>query len=229
MGNQSLDTNNLSFSNMIQHRSINQTFGGGGGDMSMNMSGGGVGDEVSFGMRAASRQAFDFTLSNLASPDQQVFGLLKDAFQFYLKKEERQSQTLVDEIVKTIAAEQPRKLDVICVELSERLIDDVPAHDPRWAEQLSSNKSSKSLNTNLIISNQLKGKIRLHEYFLTFLRKMSLWDKVSYSNLSLPLSFPRPFIISLVCLISSSYPHWSTMVARYEPYWPFKSMARSFN
>ena len=67
-----------------------------------------------------------------------------------------------------------KKIDFICVELSEKLIDDIPAHDPRWAEM----NKTKSLNTNLIISNQLKGKIRLHEYFIAFLKKFNLWDKV---------------------------------------------------
>jgi hypothetical protein len=70
-----------------------------------------------------------------------------------------------------------RKLDFMCVELSEKLIDDVPAHDPRWAEL---NSKSKSMNTNLIIGNQLKGKIRLHEYYLTFLKKFGVWDKLEY-------------------------------------------------
>lgn len=147
------------------------------GDMSMNAS---IGEDVSFSVRAA-RQGFDFTFNNnLATPDQLTFGLLKDSFQFYLKKEERQSQAAIDEILKTISTD-PAKLDIICVELSEKLIDDVPAHDPRWAElsgKSVSGAGGKSMNTNLIISNQLRGKIRLHEYFLTFLRKLGLWDRV---------------------------------------------------
>lgn len=69
-----------------------------------------------------------------------------------------------------------RKLDFICVELSEKLIDDAPTNDPRWAELT----KSKSMNTNIIISNQLKGKVRLHEYFIAFLKKFHLWDKVNF-------------------------------------------------
>ena len=68
-----------------------------------------------------------------------------------------------------------KNLDFLCVEPSEKLIDDMPAHDPRWAEL----NNKKPMNTNLIISNQLKGKIRLHEYFLTFLKKFALWDRLS--------------------------------------------------
>lgn len=89
---------------------------------------------------------------------------------------------LLEEIFKMNHAEE--KFDMICVELSEKLIDDLPAHDPRWAE-LNTTKSSKSMNTNLIISNQLKGKQRLHEYYITFLKKFSLWDRVSFFCLNL--------------------------------------------
>lgn len=66
-------------------------------------------------------------------------------------------------------------MDLLCVELSERLIDDIPAHDPRWAEL---NKTSKSLNSNFIISKQLNGKIRMHEYYINFLKTFQLWQNV---------------------------------------------------
>jgi hypothetical protein len=69
-----------------------------------------------------------------------------------------------------------KKLDFLCVELSEKLIDDMPSQDPRWAEM--SNQKSKSLNTNIIITNQIKGKIKLHEYYLIFLKKFQLWSRV---------------------------------------------------
>lgn len=61
--------------------------------------------------------------------------------------------------------------------MSEKLIDDVPAHDPRWAELTT--KTGKSLNANLIISNQLNGKMRLHEYFISFLKSFGIWASVS--------------------------------------------------
>lgn len=73
------------------------------------------------------------------------------------------------------SAGSERKIDLLVVELSEKLIDDMPAHDPRWAEM---NPKGKSMTSNLIISNQLKGKIRLHEYYLTFLKKFNILDKV---------------------------------------------------
>jgi hypothetical protein len=81
----------------------------------------------------------------------------------------------------------------LCVELSEKLIDDIPVHDPRWAEN--SVKSGKSLNSNLIISNQLTKKLQLHEYFLKFLKAFNIWQNVNifvfqnYFELYSPFTF----------------------------------------
>lgn len=72
-----------------------------------------------------------------------------------------------------------KKIDFMCVEFSEKLIDDMPSHDPRWAEL---NPKGKSFNSNLIISNQLKGKLRFHEYFLTFLKQFRIWQKLTIIN-----------------------------------------------
>jgi len=81
----------------------------------------------------------------------------------------------------------------LCVELSEKLIDDIPVHDPRLAEN--SVKSGKSLNSNLIISNQLTKKLQLHEYFLKFLKAFNIWQNVNifefqnYFELYSPFTF----------------------------------------
>ena len=87
---------------------------------------------------------------------------------------QRETQLLVEEIFKHSSMD--KQIDLICVEFSEKLIDDMPSHDPRWAE---SNPKGKSFSSNLIISNQLKGKTRFHEYFLTFLKQFQIWPKVS--------------------------------------------------
>lgn len=133
-------------------------------------------DEISF--RGSSNQSFEFTFTNMATSDQSLLVKLKEAFQFYLRKEERETESIIDEILNS-QSNTNNKLDFICLELSEKLIDDVPAHDPRWAEM---NSKGKSLNTNLIITNQLKSKIRIHEYYITFLKKFYLWDKLSMIN-----------------------------------------------
>jgi hypothetical protein len=132
-------------------------------------------DDMSF----RGRPSFDFSFTNVASSDQMSLNRLKEAFQCYLKKEERDSQALIEELFRNTANE--KKLDFLCISLSEKLIDDMPAHDPRWAE-FNPNKS-KSLNTNVIISNQLKGKIKLHEYYMMFLKKFQLLDKVKIQKM----------------------------------------------
>jgi hypothetical protein len=87
-----------------------------------------------FSNKKGNRQSLDFTFSNLASTDQFLLNRLKEAFQCYLKKEERESQLIIDELLKANTMNGEKKLDFLCVELSEKLIDDMPAHDPRWAE-----------------------------------------------------------------------------------------------
>jgi hypothetical protein len=173
-GDQSIDNSYLVGNSLLRgsNNTPNQNFSQYNPDLS-NVSMQSL-DDMSFNFnKTSNRQAtFDFTFSNMASGDQLNLTRLKEAFQCYLKKEERDSQELIEELLQACT---DRKVDYVCVELSEKLIDDIPAHDPRWAEL---NSKSKSLNTNLIISNQLKGKIRLHEYFVTFLKKFQLWDKV---------------------------------------------------
>ena len=99
----------------------------------------------------------------------------------------------MDELLRNALGD--RKIDFYVNELSEKLIDDMPAHDPRWAEM---NPKGKSLNTNLIISNQLKGKIRLHEYYLSFLRKFGVWDKVRLVELEPETKFKSFFEFSFI-------------------------------
>ena len=93
---------------------------------------------------------------------------------FFLKQ--RETQYLIEEILRvTKSSNNNNKIDFLCVEFSEKLIDEIPVNDPRWAEV---GQKSKSFSSNLIISNQLKGKLKFHEYYMTFLKKYQIWDKV---------------------------------------------------
>jgi hypothetical protein len=71
-------------------------------------------------------------------------------------------------------------IDLLCVELSEKIIDDVPAHDPRWAENHA--LGGKSFNSNLIIIKQLNGKLKMHEYYISFLKAFNLWQNFTTTN-----------------------------------------------
>jgi hypothetical protein len=172
---QSIDNSYIGGNSLLRGNTTSQNFSQYNPDLS-NVSMQSL-DDMSFNFNKTSNRqtTFDFTFSNTASTDQFNLTRLKEAFQCYLKKEERDSAKLIEELLQETTHD--RKVDFVCVELSEKLIDDIPAHDPRWAEL---NSKSKSMNTNLIISNQLKGKIRLHEYFVTFLKKFQLWDKVCH-------------------------------------------------
>lgn len=110
-------------------------------------------------------------------------------------------------------------MDLLCVELSERLIDDIPAHDPRWAEL---NKTGKSLNSNFIISKQLNGKIRMHEYYINFLKTFQLWQNVF---LRINLKLLNDNKILYLC----SWIQQFTMVEKYLQGKQLKSMAKSCN
>ena len=66
-------------------------------NLSMQMSG----DESMLNNFRGNRQSLDFTFSNLASTDQFMLNRLKEAFQCYLKKEERESQLILDDLFKS--------------------------------------------------------------------------------------------------------------------------------
>ena len=156
-------------------------------------------DEAAFNYRSTAHH-FDFTASHTtsnttivgssssSSSEHMMLNRFKEAFQCYLKKEEREAQMLLDELLDVASGSGSfgGKVDLLCVELSEKLIDDMPAHDPRWAELNSSmsagSAGGKSLSTNFIISNQIKSKQRLHEYYVSFLKKMGVWPRLGLVN-----------------------------------------------
>lgn len=171
MSKTTAETSNLNFS-ISQHNNTAMAgnislLGGGHNDST---------DDMSFN-KTAKLHAFDLTFTNVNVSDQSILIRLKEAFQLFLRKDERETQALVDEIFKLSSMD--KKIDFLCVEFSEKLIDDMPSHDPRWAEL---NPKGKSFNSNLIISNQLKGKVRFHEYFLTFLKQFKIWENLSVIN-----------------------------------------------
>lgn len=79
------DAANISYSNTMimggnvtqlhEHSNVSMHFGGGGGD------------DTTFNFRG-NRQSFDLNFSNLVGTDQSLVQALKEAFQFYLRKDE---------------------------------------------------------------------------------------------------------------------------------------------
>ncbi|XP_031561013.1 nuclear pore complex protein Nup133-like [Actinia tenebrosa] len=67
-------------------------------------------------------------------------------------------------------------LDSAVAALSEELINDYPASDPRWAESIPA--GSVSTSSSLIILHQLEDKLKAHGFLVNFLKGVGLWDRL---------------------------------------------------
>ncbi|XP_064600211.1 LOW QUALITY PROTEIN: nuclear pore complex protein Nup133-like [Liolophura sinensis] len=104
---------------------------------------------------------------------------LKAAFSLSCSGSIDQAQLIVDELFPPDSpiTESNPELDQLVVKLSIALVDDYPASDPRWAE--AAVQDSGSSTNSLIILHQLRDKKqRAHNYFINFLKKFSLWNKL---------------------------------------------------
>ncbi|XP_063850979.1 nuclear pore complex protein Nup133-like isoform X1 [Scylla paramamosain] len=108
--------------------------------------------------------------------DQDKTTRLQAAFLHYNKGNVAQSQLLLDEL---FPGSDTSQLDSAVLQLSINLLDDSPATDPRWAEALKGAIGGTGAPTSLIVLNQLKDKTTAHQYFITFLQQMGLWQQLS--------------------------------------------------
>lgn len=61
-------------------------------------------------------------------------------------------------------------MDRTVVELSQKIIDDYPASDPRWTDSVPAGHESTFTTVSLLVLHQLEDKVKAHDLFLTFLR-----------------------------------------------------------
>ncbi|CAG5118713.1 unnamed protein product, partial [Candidula unifasciata] len=105
---------------------------------------------------------------------------LKAAFIASISGDQGEALSLVEELLllaRHDADGQGSELDTVVAEVSKDLIDDYPNADPRWAE---SNRQDSTSNTaSVIITQQLKDKEKAHDFFVGFLKKYGLWEKLS--------------------------------------------------
>lgn len=80
-------------------------------------------------------------------------------------------------VMEADAGDGGRELDCLVKELSCELIDDYPTADPRWAESCRTDRGSSTHS--LIISQQLRDKVRAHDYFVDFLKQSHLWEQLT--------------------------------------------------
>ena len=107
---------------------------------------------------------------------------LKAAFLLHCKRSTGQAQSIVEELfpLEQSAAVLDSTLDRLVVGLSRDLIDDFPASDPRWVESLpqSGNVGYGSSNS-LLVLHQLEDKLACHQYFISFLKSVGLWSRLT--------------------------------------------------
>ncbi|KAL8610413.1 hypothetical protein ACOMHN_035130 [Nucella lapillus] len=106
---------------------------------------------------------------------------LKACFLSSLSGNQADVQQMVDDLFPASVMDAPpgesgRELDQLVASLSSDIIDDYPTADPRWAEAVRQEGGSSS---SVIIVQQLRDKVRAHDYLRSFLKKFTLWDKLT--------------------------------------------------
>lgn len=103
---------------------------------------------------------------------------IKAAFIYHLKKNPTKCSSIINQLFASRAAFPANEFDNIIIKIAKDLAEDIPAADPRWEEQISSNKCALGSSTSLQIIQQLKEKSRAFTHFIDFLQATSLWEKV---------------------------------------------------
>ena len=116
---------------------------------------------------------------------------LKAAFLLFCKRSMGQSVSIVAELFPasdgaTVAAVVDSALDRLVANMSQDLIEDFPASDPRWMESAEGGSSSSSVgtSTSLLILHQLRDKQTAHDFYINFLKEVGLWDRVRHLYIS---------------------------------------------
>lgn len=106
---------------------------------------------------------------------------LKLAFFNFCRKNVLETQTLLEELFALPSSknEVDSLMDRMVVELSQKIIDDYPASDPRWTDSVPAGHESTFTTVSLLVLHQLEDKVKAHDLFLTFLRNMSLWNDLT--------------------------------------------------
>ena len=116
---------------------------------------------------------------------------LKAAFLLFCKRNMSQSVSIVADLfpasdtASTAANTVDSALDRLVANMSQDLIEDFPASDPRWMESAEGGSSSSSVgtSTSLLILHQLRDKQTAHDFYINFLKEVGLWDRVRHLNI----------------------------------------------
>ncbi|XP_044731324.1 nuclear pore complex protein Nup133 [Chrysoperla carnea] len=121
-----------------------------------------------------------------------IVGQLKAAFLFHVKKNSLACEEIINEIFPATGTDEVNApLDKTVVAVSRELINDIPAGDPRWAEQRAQ-RASLGSSSSMQITRQLHDKQKALDLFISFLKNTNLWSrlsKVSVSNIITATSY----------------------------------------
>nr|CAD7433875.1 unnamed protein product [Timema monikensis] len=119
---------------------------------------------------------------------------LKAAFINYVNKNIAKSEQIVEEVFPVDdepVIDLDAALDTVVLSVGQDLVNDMPAGDPRWAEQRIPGSSIGS-SASLQILHQLEDKQKAFHMYLNFLKDIKLWDRlsaVSNRGLVMPTSY----------------------------------------
>ncbi|XP_034112581.1 nuclear pore complex protein Nup133 [Drosophila albomicans] len=130
-------------------------------------------------------------------------GQLKAAFLYRLKRNNNMVNTIIADLMESIAEPDPNggpldayKLDRVVITIAEDLAEDLPIADPRWQsaiEQYDGNRHALGSSRSMQIINQLRDKSIAFQHFIDFLHFSGLWEKLNAipcgSNVLKPTSF----------------------------------------
>ncbi|XP_063957430.1 nuclear pore complex protein Nup133-like [Lytechinus pictus] len=102
---------------------------------------------------------------------------LKMAFLYSCQHDMNKAENMVQDLFLQDTFERGKtnsSLDLAVAKLSQELIDDFPASDPRWAESLP--QESVASSGSLILLYQLEDKMKAHDHLIKFIKDVGIWD-----------------------------------------------------
>lgn len=102
---------------------------------------------------------------------------LKAAFIYHLKKMSTKCSEVIGELLNNTS--QELRLDEMVVAIARDLVEDIPAADPRWEDQVAVSRHALGSSASMQILQQLKEKKLVLNHFVEFLHSTELWTKVS--------------------------------------------------
>lgn len=110
--------------------------------------------------------------------DSDAVSQLKAAFIYHLKKMSVKCADVLVELLDNTAHEL--RLDEVVIAIARDLVEDIPAADPRWEDQVAASSSRHALGSSasMQILQQLKEKRLVLNHFVEFLHSTELWTKV---------------------------------------------------